>query len=180
MTIGDSFECTCAVRMKIDDQTIIEAFEKWMVNPNCRFVNPTRKAVEIIKGALILAECGVGGQGIVRVKLNMVDGELLAVKVIDYQTFRGQFTSLMGNEIRNRQSDVERLCHPCLVKVRGSCLDDRRRSVTTFMNYVKGPSLDDSYGPFSSVNLRTVLEKRPSWWTKPILSIVILGVAHGI
>ena len=127
-----------------------------------------------------IQSCSVSIQGIVKVKRNMVDGELLAVKVMDYQTFRGQFTSVMWDEIRYRQSVVERLCHPCLVKVRGSFFDEKRRSVTVFMDYVKGPSLDAFSGTSSSVNLKTVLEKRPPWWTKPILSIVILGVAHGI
>ena len=146
--------------MKGENQDVIDEFETWKETRDRCFVNPMREANEIIAGALNLCEGGVigsGGQGLVKVKLNMINGDILAVKVIDFPMFRGQDS--IWDEMK----------------------DDSRRRITVCMDYIKGPSLEDSLSLCSgSVNLKSVLEKRPSWWTKSVLSIVILGIARGI
>ena len=180
----DAFGCDCEVVMESDNETIRDEFERWIEHRDHCFVNPTRGENEIIEGALHLCDGGVigsGGQGVVKVKLNLITGETFAVKVIDYQTFSGEFTESMWNEMKSREKEMEELNHPCLVKVKGCCFDDNRHRITVCMDYIKGPSLEDGLSSnFSSVNLKNVLEKQPSWWTRSASCIVFLGIARGL
>ena len=87
---SDSFGCDCEVHMKGENQDVIDEFEMWKETRDRCFVNPMREPNEIIEGALNLCEGGVigsGGQGVVKVKLNMINGDILAVKVIDFSMF---------------------------------------------------------------------------------------------
>ena len=162
-----------------DDNLVIRAFEEWNEGDHHKaFRNPFRQPREIIKSACQwCGDVGGGGQGFVKLKKNLINGEILAVKTIDCRMMLED----QWNKTIERGESIEDLRHPCLVQVKGRSINECKKRVTIFMEYVEGPSSkQEASGVGASVNLKSVLEHPPEWWTNASRAIVILGAARGI
>lgn len=172
----DAFDGPCDVSMIGDDSAVKSAFEQWRAEGNSKnsFVNPQTPPTGIIKGSCQpCKEVGSGGQGFVRLKKSLINGEFVAVKTIDCS----RMNDMRWNEMKERGDCIASLCHPCLVQVKDRRYNDQRKRLTIFMEYVEGPSDTNNC---MSINLKSVLERPPPWWTNVSRAIVILGITRGI
>ena len=186
---GDAFNSDCDVRIRSDDSEISEMFEHWLSERSDEpFINPKSEEATFMMGALRLCEHGVigkGGQGSVKLKENMITGQLLAVKTIN---FGNLITEERWQVLKQREIELLEMQCPCLVEVRKMFFDDSRHRMTIGMEYVAGPCSLSSSSPkeqglskrSASVSLKDVLEKPPLWWTNTTKAITILGIAHAI
>ena len=183
---SNAFDDNCKVHMDCEDSEIVSAFEEWQLDRSGRFVNPIYECGTFIRGALVLCEdgfIGCGGQGSVKLKENMITGEILAVKTV---VFGPRIAETRWEELKDRESKLQDLRCPCLVRLKGCYFDDQRHRMTMGMEYVACSGLDppssggDEKPRGTSVSLKQVLERQPNWWTNKAKAIAILGVAHGI
>ena len=190
MMHGRSFSLECEVRMKSADSELLSAFERWSRERKEEgdhiFVNPNMAEQVFITGVMRRCEDGIigrGGQGSVKLKRNMISGEVVAVKTVE---FGSQIDDDRWATLKDREREVQSLRHPCLVMIHGCCFDDSRHRMTICMEYVSGPcptSSECSSNPPErrvSVTLKDVLAKLPSWWTNQARAITVLGIARGI
>ena len=100
----------------------------------------------------------------------MIKSELVAVKSI----FMGKMSDDRWEEFVSRESQIQMLEHPCLVGMKGISFDETRRKITIAMEFVPGPSGNES------LNLKDVIVQSPPWWTESRKYLVILGIASAI
>ena len=153
------------------------------------FVNPRMEGYVLLMGALRLCDNGVigrGGQGTVKVKENIVTGEVIAVKTMH---FGSQITNERWETLKAREYQLQAMRHCCLVGLKGYCFDDASHRMRVGMAYVCGPVMEPSCsetdgkmpnGLRRSVNLKEVLEIKPSWWTIATKIVAIIGIAAGL
>ena len=156
-------------------------FERWSRERNEEgarsFVNPNMSGQVFIKGVMRRCEDGIigrGGQVSVKLKRNMISGDVVAVKTVE---FGNHIDDDRWATLKAREHEIQSLHHPCLVRLNSCCFDDSRHRMTICMEYVAGPC--QSERPVS-VTLKDVLAKLPSWWTNQARAITVLGIARGI
>ena len=185
----DAFDISCFVTIRSNDARVTRALGAWhLKGRNKSFKNPNFDGSKFLRGALALCEDGVigrGGQGSVKVKQNMITGQILAVKTVNFGTL---ISEERWEKLKHREMALQKLHCPCLVRLRCFHFEDIRHRMTIGMDYVTGPCLesdaslsgDSANRKSRSVNLKTVLEQPPPWWTMMAKVITMLGVAHGI
>ena len=176
----------CIVHMKSEDSEIVAAFDRWKLDRKKRFINPRTEFHGFIRGAMLLCEGGLigrGGQGSVKLKESIVNGEILAVKTV---MFGNRITEDRWEELKDREYQLQAMRSSCLVRLKGFYFDDQRRRMTIGMEYVScsysDASLNQTNPEHSATNvtLKDVVERNPVWWTNKAKATAILGIAHGI
>ena len=170
---GDAFANDCELQMETSDSSIAERFGDWNnARPSDHYTHPEYDDRILVRACLLTQKTiGKGGQAFVKLKQNIISGDPVAVKTMDF--LRMNIDDEAVEKLQSHELAIQDFSDPCLVSMKGMSFDEARRRLTVAMEFV-------TVGQCNTLNLKQVLENQPAWWTPGRQYITMIGVAHGL